>query len=450
MATEIKMPQLSDTMSAGKILVWLKKEGDEVKRGDVLAEVETDKANLQIEAFHQGTLLKILCPANNEAKVGEAIAFVGAAGENVTTSDSQSPASSVSSSVSLALTTFDSPPSLPQSSHSENKVVEHPAIQLMSMKGANAREADSASHKTSSSARVKASPLAKKIAEERNINLHGIAGSGPNGRIVRKDLDSLAAASTTNLASQTVRATTTQNVQPINIRPDSIQLSQLTPMSKMRETIARRMQESVTTSPHFYVWTTINMREAKKLREKLKEREDFKGISINHLVIKACGYALKHEPRVNRAVQNGQIFQPPQINLGIITALDDGLLIPVIRDADTLSLKDLVFEARAAVERARAGRPNSSDLLGGTFSISNLGMYDVEQFTAIINPGQGGILAVGALKEAPIVENGAVVAGLTMRVTLSVDHRIIDGVMAGIFLNHLKDALETPALLDVF
>jgi pyruvate dehydrogenase E2 component (dihydrolipoamide acetyltransferase) len=207
------------------------------------------------------------------------------------------------------------------------------------------------------------------------------------------------------------------------------------------------MQESVNTSPHFYVTASINMTEALKLREVLKEKAEYKGISVNHLVIKAAAYGLKAEPRVNAAVKDGQIYQPGQINIGIITAIADGLLIPVLKETDKMSLKDIVFEARAAIERARAGRPSSSDLSGGTFSISNMGMFDVENFTAIINPGQGGILAVSAVKEEPVVVKGQIVIGSVMKVTVSVDHRIIDGVMASTFLKHFKEALEVPALL---
>jgi pyruvate dehydrogenase E2 component (dihydrolipoamide acetyltransferase) len=189
------------------------------------------------------------------------------------------------------------------------------------------------------------------------------------------------------------------------------------------------------------------MTEALKLREVLKEKAEYKGISVNHLVIKAAAYGLKAEPRVNAAVKDGQIYQPGQINIGIITAIADGLLIPVLKETDKMSLKDIVFEARAAIERARAGRPSSSDLSGGTFSISNMGMFDVENFTAIINPGQGGILAVSAVKEEPVVVKGQIVIGSVMKVTVSVDHRIIDGVMASTFLKHFKEALEVPALL---
>jgi pyruvate dehydrogenase E2 component (dihydrolipoamide acetyltransferase) len=215
----------------------------------------------------------------------------------------------------------------------------------------------------------------------------------------------------------------------------------------MRETIARRMQESVTTSPHFYVTTSVDMGEAIRLRETLKEKPAYKGISVNHLVIKAVACGLKHAPEVNAAMRDGQHYQPAQINIGIITALEGGLIIPVLKEVDTMTLKDVVFEARAAIDRAKAGRPSSSDLSGGTFSISNMGMFDVENFTAIINPGQGGIIAVSSVKQQPVVKNGQIVIGSVMKVTVSVDHRIIDGVMAATFLKHFKEALELPALL---
>ena len=221
----------------------------------------------------------------------------------------------------------------------------------------------------------------------------------------------------------------------------------MTPLSKMRETIARRMQESVTENPHFYVTVAVRMEAVQQLRELLKIKEGFKGLSVNHFVIKACAYALTNEPRVNYAYRDGHLFNPGSINVGIITSIPDGLLIPVIKEADTLSLKDIVFEAKAAVDRAKAGRPTSADLSGGTFSISNMGMFDVENFTAIINPGQGGVIAISAAKEIPVVEKGVIIPGLVMKATLSVDHRVIDGVMAANFLKFFKEGLENPALL---
>jgi pyruvate dehydrogenase E2 component (dihydrolipoamide acetyltransferase) len=421
MATEVKMPQLSDTMSSGKIIAWKKNVGDTVTRGDILAEVETDKANLEIESFFNGTLLSIAIPAGEVASVGSVIAVIGAAGE-------------ATAKPQPAAANAPAPAATPAVEATPAAAPRQPAQPTLSVVS------------SSTSERVKASPLAKKMAEQLHINIASVQGTGPNGRIVKRDVE--AAAGT---PSAVEAAPATPSVSPAPAAPRSTETGPvpgtLTALSKMRETIARRMQESVTTSPHFYVTTSINMGEALRLREVLKERPEYKGISVNHLVIKATAYALEREPRVNAAMKNGQLFQPAQINIGIITAIGDGLLIPVLKEVNTLSLRDVVFEARAAIERARAGRPSSSDLSGGTFSISNMGMFDVESFTAIINPGQGGILAVSAVKQEPIVQNGQIVVGSIMRSTVSVDHRIIDGVMASTFLKHFKEALEMPALM---
>lgn len=439
MATEIKMPQLSDTMSSGKILTWRKNEGDTVARGDILAEVETDKANLEIESFFNGVLLKIQTPAGSTAKVGEIIAVIGQPGEAV----------GASSGAAVSPAPATTPAAKPTVA---------PATAIPTPQPAPTATATAALSVVTGVQRVKASPLAKRVAEQLQVNLSSVQGSGPNGRIVRRDVEAAAGGSaapqitSAQITSAPSYASAAPQVAPAataHVASGEPSQGTLTPFSRMRDTIARRMQESVNTSPHFYVTTSINMTEALKLREVLKEKPEYKGISVNHLVIKAAAYGLKAEPRVNAAVKDGQIYQPAQINIGIITAIADGLLIPVLKETDKMSLRDVVFEARAAIERARAGRPSSSDLSGGTFSISNMGMFDVENFTAIINPGQGGILAVSAVKEEPVVVKGQIVIGSVMKVTVSVDHRIIDGVMASTFLKHFKEALEVPALLMV-
>jgi len=414
------MPQLSDTMAAGKILVWRKKEGDKIERGDILAEVETDKANLEIESFHNGVLLKIIVPAGQTGKVGEPIAVMGNAGESALTSSAAAPLASPAPAVT-AVSARSLPPAADSSPFSARQ---QPQLETVSN-------------------RIKASPLARKIAENRRIDLRQLRGSGPHGRIVKKDLDSLPT------AAQSTRSAGGLPAPAAAVSPIADSHGQLIPFSKMRSTIARRMQESVTQAPHFFTTVSINMRQAKELREQLKGLPEYKGISINHLIIKAAAFALAREPRVNRAVRSEFIYQPDQINIGIITAIEDGLLIPVVRAVDKLALKDLVFEARAAVERAKAGRPTAADLTGGTFSISNMGMFDVENFTAIINPGQGAVLAVSSIRQEPVVDNGQITVGDRMKVTLSVDHRVIDGVMAGSFLAHFKAALECPGLLLV-
>ena len=422
MASEIKMPQLSDTMSSGKIIAWNKKVGDQINRGDILAEVETDKANLEIEAFQSGVLLSIEVPAGTAATVGQVIAQIGAAGESA--ASVASPAASAP-----AATAANAAPVI------ESKVA------TASLAPAPSYSAD----------RVKASPLARKIAEQNSVNLATLQGSGPNGRIIKRDVENLSS-TPVSAAAPVAPAPSVAPAAPVATTSGSAVNTaglkgRLSPLSKMRATIAQRMQQAVLDAPHFFTTIEINMARAKEARETLKLLPEYKGLGINHMVIKAAAYALQHEPAVNAAMRGDQLYQPDDINIGIITAVADGLLIPVIKNADTLSLKDITFEARAAIERARAGRPSSSDLTGGTFSISNMGMFDVENFTAIINPGQGGILAISAMREKPIVEEGKISIGLIMKVTLSVDHRIIDGVTACGFLKYFKKALENPVLL---
>jgi pyruvate dehydrogenase E2 component (dihydrolipoamide acetyltransferase) len=437
-ATEIKMPQLSDTMDSGKILIWNKAVGDVIKRGDILAEVETDKANLEIESFLNGTLLEICVPQDDTAKVGQVIAIIGEPGSKAASPQAAPPSSSIAApaiSVSPVATLAPQP----------SVIAANPNTEAIS---------------TENEHRIKASPLAKKLAEERGVNLSGIAGSGPNGRVTKKDVEELAAkspfsyqpAAATPVAAQPVQQITPKLGTPAPMSTPSSG-GTLTSLSKMRATIARRMQEAVVQAPHFYTTASINMSAALAFRQQCKEDAALKDISINHLVMKAVGYGLSKEPRVNCSVKHDggedKLFTPESINIGIITALPDGLLIPVIRDVDKLSLRDLAFEAKAAIDRARAGRPTALDLSGGTFSISNMGMFDVENFTAIINPGQGAILAVSSVVETPIVEKGQIIIAPMMKVTLSVDHRIIDGLMAGAFLKALKAGLEHPALLLV-
>ena len=431
MAIEIKMPQLSDTMDSGKILAWNKSEGDIIDRGDILAEVETDKANLEIESFHKGTLLKITTPADSTANVGEVIAYIGEPGEKIEGVESSTSTPTKEKEVVSESTEPELTPLPP-------KTVEAPATP---------KAVETVS--TSSKDRVKASPLAKKIARQKNIDLSAVQGTGPNGRILKKDVDSASKETATSSAVNTQtapQATPAASPRPA-ATPTPMPAGGLTPLSKMRETIARRMQQSVNESPHFYTTLSIQMDEALKTRKILKSKDRFSFLSMNHFIIKAAAYALSQEPRVNCAMKDGQLYNPGQINIGVITAIDDGLLIPVIKEANKLSLADLAFEARAAIDRARAGRPSAQDLVGGTFSISNMGMFDVENFTAIINPGQGAVLAVSAAKPTPVVEDGEVRIKSIMKTTLSVDHRIIDGIMSANFLSHFRQALETPALL---
>ena len=455
MAKEIKMPQLSDTMDSGKILEWKKSKGDTVARGDILAEVETDKANLEIECFDKGTILEIMTQAGDSAAVGETICVIGEAGEAV-------PASNGAADTNGAVSTSTTDDSTAHSSDNPAITIdapttnaEEPQTSSEELHSENARPVEGASQGTDSG-RIKASPLAKRIAKERNIDLSQIQGSGPDGRIVKRDVDSnditTPRMSSSNVpeahaVSESTSARTPESTKSPAPTPSGE--GSLTPLSKMRETIAKRMQQSVNESPHFYTTVTVNMSAAIAFRQACKRDPELEGISINHLIIKAAAYGLSKEPAVNSAMRDGQVYTPGEINIGIITALDGGLIIPVVRQVDRLSMRDLAFEARAAIERARAGRPSSSDLMGGTFSISNMGMYDVENFTAIINPGQGAVLAVSSTTDTVVAHEGQVAIQPMMKVTLSVDHRVIDGVMSANFLRHFRESLETPALLMV-
>lgn len=408
MAIEITMPQLSDTMSDGTILAWLKKEGESVGRGDALAEVSTDKADLEIESFHQGTLLKIFKPEGTKVNVGEVIAVIGEPGEKLQAS--------------------------PQKSNPVPKADPVPAAEPSKIETQKSNPVPNANAEDS---RVKISPLAKNLAKSKGLDYSALQGSGDGGRIVKKDVEqSLVGASSAAVVQ--ARPST---------QPQSTGLVLREPLSSMRQAIAARMQESTSTIPHFYVTVKIQVDELKKFRETLKPLVQYEGITFNHIIIKAVGLALRKHLRINSRYENAHLVQPQDVNVGIVTALPDGLLIPVIKQADVLPLSEIVSEARGLVQRARAGRPKSDDLTSGTFSISNMGPFGIDNFTAIINPSQGAILAVSSIVEEPVIKGTSISIGSVMNCTLSVDHRIIDGLMAGEFLKDLKEILENPVLL---
>jgi len=449
MAIEIKMPQLSDTMDSGKILTWNKQEGDQIDRGDILAEVETDKANLEIESFHQGTLLKILTGADQTAQVGEVIAVIGEAGEEVSTTSSSQTGNAgdkEKTEEQQSAPKESANAEQPDSEDSEQQESEDEPLTKHSNSNGNLQ----AERVAGEDSRIKASPLAKKIASQKNIDLHSVTGSGPDGRIVKRDIESFVPASDKqeSAESQSTHPNKPSSARSTDQESPGTAGGTLTPLNKMRQTIARRMQQSVVESPHFYVSTSIEMNEVVKLRTVLKESESYTGLSFNHFIIMAVAYALRHEPGVNYAYREPQqLFDPGELNVGIITSVEGGLIIPVLHNVQNMNLQDIVLEAKAVLDRVRAGRPQSKDLTGGTFSISNLGMFDVENFTALINPGQGSVLAVGGILEQPWVKDGQIVPAKIMKVTLSVDHRVIDGVIGANFLKHFKQGLECPALL---
>jgi pyruvate dehydrogenase E2 component (dihydrolipoamide acetyltransferase) len=402
MAANVTMPQLSDTMNDGKILSWLKKEGDEVQRGDALAEVATDKADLEIESFHEGVLLKIYAQVGSTVEVGSVIATIGEQGERV-------------------------PEQPKEETKAETKESE---VEVRVDEKADETPEEPRETTNNNNERTKISPLAKNFALNHGVDFTTLVGTGEGGRIVKRDIEK-------HIEKSAPQEETKQIDAPVSTEP----------LSTMRQTIAKRMVESMSSIPHFYVTTRVVMDEVAKLKDSLKPLPQYQGITYNHLILKAAALALRAVPSINARYENGNLVQSRNINIGIITAVNGGLLVPVLKHSDKLPLADIVSEGRSLVQRARSGRPKQDDLTGGTFSISNMGIFSVESFTAIINPGQGAILAISAINEEPIVVNSELRAGLVMRATLSVDHRIIDGVIAGEFLTEFTRLLQDPVLL---
>ena len=424
MATEVIMPRMSDTMEEGKILKWLKKVGDRIEVGDIIAEVETDKADMEMEALDDGFLTEIRAQEGESAPVGGVIALLGEEAE-------------VGVAPTPPARTASSSASTPPAGRRANAKASQPAakkvrkIREAAPKKPPARKKDE---------RILASPIVRKIAAERGIELAKVQGSGPGGRIIKQDLEGaeaipVAAELKTPPASPPVATTPTGRVEPF---------------SRMRATIAKRMADSMREAPHFYITTEIDMSEAVRLRTSLKLSDRVSAdVTYTHLLVKAVAVALGRHPRLNASFSGDGRELKDEINIGIAVALDDGLIVPVLHDCQALSLLDIAAQANALVERARTGKPTTQDLSGGTFTISNLGMYPVEHFTAVINPPQAAILATSAIKERPAVRDGQVVISRTMMVTLSCDHRVLDGATGAQFLQELKNLLENPVGLMV-
>lgn len=408
-------------MDKGTILSWRKKEGDKVSRGDALAEVATDKADLEIESFHEGVLLKIHTPEGTTVQVGQIIALIGEKGEQPVAS---APKAAAPQPV-VQVVTPQAPP----------VAVQPPVVQAK-------QEIDLSQHTNGSDGRIKISPLAKNFASAHGVDYTKLEGSGDGGRIVKKDVEG----AMSNVPAQQAFVNTPE-APKYEAPKATTSAAGAQPLTKMRSAIAAQMVKSVTEIPHFYVTSRIEVDALSKVRESLKPLPQYEGITFTHMLIKACGLALKKVPRINSCFRDGSLIEHNDINVGIITALPDGLLIPVLKGADISTLADVVSDSKALVQRARSGRPKPEDLVGGTFAISNMGRFDVESFTAIINPNHGAILAVSGIQAEPVVKGEVIVPGNVMRVTLSCDHRIIDGLMAGEFLTELKRLIEDPILL---
>ncbi|MFM2224557.1 MAG: hypothetical protein RJA07_759 [Bacteroidota bacterium] len=408
MAEVIQMPRMSDTMTEGVIVAWHKKIGDKVKSGDLLAEVETDKATMELESYNDGTLLYIGVEAGKAVAVNGILAIVGAAGEDYSALLNATPKAAEAAPVAASATETKIEVAIVQSSNQSAPIV--------------------------SDERIKASPLAKAIAAEKGIDLHSIKGSADNGRIVKRDLENVSVVETP--------ATSTVAAAPVVTGVESFEEVTL---SQMRKTIARRLSESNFTAPHFFVTIEANMANAMAFRKQAADA----GIkfSFNDLMIKSVASAIRKHPKVNSSWLGDKIRYNHHIHIGMAVGMDEGLVVPVLKFADQKSISQISVEAKQFVEKAKSKKIQPADMQGNTFTISNMGMFDVENFTAIINPPDACILAVGKIKETPIVENGEIKIGHVMKMTLSSDHRVVDGSIASGFLKSLKENLENPAMM---
>ncbi len=414
----ILMPRLSDTMTEGVIAEWHKKVGDKVGKGDLLAEVETDKATMELESYKNGTLLYIGAQKGDKVPVNTLLCVIGEEGKV----DLEA----------IKAAASGGPVQAPASGAASEKA-ETPAESTQEGSGSQ-----------DNNGRVKASPLAKKLAAEKGINLQQVQGSGDGGRIVKSDIESYqpGKAAAPAASQEPAAGSTAKSASPAASGTGQVSYEDR-PVSQMRKVIARRLAESKFTAPHFYLTMSIDMDKAVASRAQLNELAPVK-ISFNDMVLKAVAVALKQHPVINSSWLGDTIRTNHHVNIGVAVAVDEGLLVPVVRNADTKGLAQIAAEVKDFAGKAKAKKLQPSDWEGSTFTISNLGMFGIDEFTAIINPPDSCIMAIGAIQQVPVVKNGAVVPGNIMKVTLSCDHRVVDGASGAAFLQTVKGLLEEP------
>ncbi len=466
----VQMPRLSDSMETGKILRWLKKEGDQVQKGEPLVEIESDKANIEVEAYATGKLSKIVVPEGESAPIGAVIAEIGD-GETAAPADKapapQGQAEAAEPKQGARPATAEAPK--PQATRPEAHVAQaEKAVGATAQAAADAggeqyphggpddrTEVGAAAQaalnvirrpaEQENGERQRVSPVARRLAEEHGVDLRSVQGSGPGGRITKEDVEAAAQRRTTPTPALPRERGREMERQPVARPSGEVEVVEL---SKLQTTVAMRLAQSAFSAPHFYVTSEIAMDDAVRLRQMFNEAVDkSEAISLNDLVVKAVALALTKFPEVNASWADGRIERKRDINIGIAVGLPDRLIVPVLRNADQKSLKDIATVSKQLIERARTNKASAQDYMGNTFSISNLGMYDVDQFTAIINPPDSGILAIGAIEDKAVVKDGQIVPGKRMRVTLSVDHRVFYGVTAAQFLQEVKRLLQSPMAL---
>ncbi len=413
MAEIVRMPKLSDTMTEGVVAKWNKKVGDKVKSGDILAEIETDKATMEFESYLDGTLLHIGVPQGQAAPVDSVLAVFGKEGEDIT---------------ALLAEAAKAQPKGQEQVQEAKAASPAPSAPAPSPAPAAAAKAAPVPAPSATNGRVKASPLAKHLAEEKGIDIGRVRGTGPEGRVTKADVEGFTGGTMPYSAPQVEHYTEV-------------------PVSQMRKTIAKRLAESKFTAPHFYLTIELDMSRAMQVREAINTSIAPDKISFNDMVIKAVAVALKQHPKVNSSWLGDRIRFNDHVHIGVAVAVEEGLLVPVVRFADGKALRTIGAEVREYAKRAKEKKLQPQDWEGNTFTISNLGMFGIEEFTAIINPPDACILAIGGIMEKPVVKNGVIVPGHTMKVTLSCDHRVVDGATGAAFLNAFKGLLEEPALL---
>ncbi|PWL27096.1 MAG: pyruvate dehydrogenase complex dihydrolipoamide acetyltransferase [Fluviicola sp. XM-24bin1] len=425
MAEIVLMPKLSDTMTEGVVAEWHKQVGDEVASGELLAEIETDKATMEFESFFDGVLLHIGVEKGGNAPVNAVLAIIGEKGEDVDAILKEAEAAAPAEEAKEEAAPAPTPAPVAE--------VPTPAPAPVTPTPAHApAPAPAAASVAESNGRVFASPLAKKMANEKGIDLNSVQGTGENGRIVKRDIDHYV---------PYVGASKKRGFVGTESFTDET-------VSQMRKTIARRLSESKFTAPHFYLTLDIDMDMAISLRKQLNSLEGVK-ISFNDMVIKAVGLALREHPNVNSSWHGDFIRRNEHIHIGVAVAVDEGLLVPVVRFADGKEMQEIGAEVRDLAKKAKSKKLQPAEWEGNTFTISNLGMFGIEEFTAIVNPPDSCILAVGGIKNVPVVKDGAVVPGNVMKVTLSCDHRVVDGATGAAFLQTFKELMENPIALVV-
>lgn len=418
----VTMPRLSDTMTEGTVATWLKKVGDKVSEGDILAEIETDKATMEFESFNAGTLLFIGINEGQSAPVDSVLAIIGPEGTDIT---------GVAENFKKGGTTTAPATTSPE---------------LQSVTPSNT-ETSVEVQQTENGGRIFASPLAKQIAKDKGINLAQVKGSGENGRITKSDVENFTPQS---VAQSQAAQPETQNSQPITVVkpfvPAGETFSEEIKNSQMRKTIAKRLSESIFTAPHFYLTIEVTMDEAMKSRVVINTVPDTK-VSFNDMVIKACAMALKKHPKVNSQWKEDAITINHHVNVGVAVAVEDGLVVPVLRFTDQMSLSQIGGNVKDLAGKAKNKKLQPAEMEGSTFTVSNLGMFGIQSFTSIINQPNSAILSVGAIEEKPVVKNGQIVVGNTMMLTLACDHRTVDGATGAQFLQTLRQYLENPVTM---